>query len=217
MTTDTEQTPVLEEDGIQERIAALDVPEVTPPQPDERAMLIQRARMMGITVSNNIGIDTLKQRIQDKMDGVEKVEAKVAASLVDPSAPLTKKGRVLSLRQHLMQEAMKLIRIHIVNLDPKKKDLQGEIISVGNEYVGSIKKFVSYGEVTENGFHVPNAIYKALKRRKYLNIRTRKGKDGHLVIEQNWVQEFAITVLPPLTAEELKQLGTAQLASGSLN
>lgn len=210
MTSDTEQnqgiSPV-----IQEQVT--NPGDETQQQLDERALLMQRARMMGLNISNNIGLDTLKQRIQDHLDG--NTTKKETPLLKDPAIKDTGKNK--SLRQHLMEDAMKLVRIRITNLDPKKKDLQGEIITVANEYIGTVKKFVPFGEVTDNGYHVPNVIYKALKRRKFLNIRTRKGPNGQIHVEQNWAQEFAIEVLPPLTAEELQQLATAQLAAGTLN
>lgn len=41
-------------------------------KPDELSMLKSRARMMGITFSNNISVETLKQKIQEKIDGDEK-------------------------------------------------------------------------------------------------------------------------------------------------
>lgn len=186
------------------------------PVVDEKAMLMQRARLMGLNVSNNIGLETLRQRIQDHLDGKEK-EKPVATPLVDPALPKNEPGKTPSLRQHLYNDAMKLVRIRITNLDPKKKDLHGEIITVANEHLGTVKKFVPYGEVTDNGYHVPNCIYMLLKNRKFLNIRTRKDKSGQITVEQNWAQEFAIEVLPPMTQEELDQLKTAQLASGSLN
>ncbi len=197
----------------------VDQEQVTPEAPqqavDERALLMQRARMMGLNISNNIGLETLKQRIEDHMNGKPDVVEKTPL-MADPALPNA--GKKKSLRQHLMEDAMKLVRIRITNLDPKKKDLQGEIITVANEYIGTVKKFVPFGEVTENGYHVPNVIYKALKRRKFLNIRVRKnGPRGQVAVEQNWAQEFAIEVLPPLSKEELQQLATAQLAAGTMN
>lgn len=206
MTTDTDQTQVGDQERAEDEVLAQENAEK-----EERAVLMQRARMMGLTISNNIGIETLRERIQKKMDGVSEETKEAPAPLVNPTAPKAKTSR-----QRLRNEALKLIRIHIVNLDPKKKDLQGEIITVANDIIGTIKKFVPYGEVTENGYHVPNIIYKMLRRRKFLNIRTRKGPKGEQLVEQSWAQEFSITVLPPLTQDELKKLATAQMAAGSI-
>lgn len=197
---------------------------------DELSILKQRARMMGVEFSNNIGLETLKQRIQDKLDGndvaqqsLSQAQAPAPAPLVDPAeqqAASTKpKPKVRTLRQKLIEEQMKLVRIRIQNLDPKKKDLQGEIITVANEYLGTVRKYVPYGEVTDGGWHVPYCIYEFLKSRKFLNLRTftDRRNGGNIRVEQGWAQEFSIEVLPPLTADELKKLANAQAAAGAVN
>lgn len=194
-------------------------------QEDELTILKQRARMMGVEFSNNIGLETLKQRIQDKMDGnagvPETVEAQPSAPpLVDPSlASASKPVKVRTLRQMLIEEQMKLVRIRIQNLDPKKKDLPGEIITVANEYLGTVRKYVPYGEVTDGGWHVPYCIYELLRARKFLNLRTYTDRrnGGNIKVEQGWAQEFSIEVLPPLTGEELKKLAATQAAAGAVN
>ena len=194
--------------------------------PDEMTMLKQRAKMMGIEFSNNIGIETLKAKIAAKMAGEsdslqktdtldDEVESENPPSLQDPQSPAPKKE---TLRQRLIRENMRLIRLRITNMDPKKKDLPGEIFTTGNGYLGTVRKFVPYGEVTENGYHVPYCIYKMLKARKFLNIRTVKDRvnKGEIKVEQNWAPEFALEILDPLTPQELARLSAAQSAAGGL-
>lgn len=192
--------------------------------PDEMTMLKQRATMMGIPFSNNIGIETLRQKIADKMsstsnppsDDISEIPSTDVPSLNDPANPTPKKE---TLRQRLTRENMRLVRLRITNMDPKKKDLPGEIFTVANNFLGTVSKFIPYGEITEDGYHVPYILYKNLKTRKFLNIRTFKDKkNGNVIkVEQNWALEFALEVLPPLTKDELARLGTAQLAAGGLS
>lgn len=187
-------------------------------QVDQLALLKQRATVMGISYSNNISLDTLKKRIQEKMDGVEVVKSELEkpAQVVNPLTWQKPKARTPSLRQHMHDTQMKLVRLRITNLDPKKKDLHGEIVTVANEYLGTVKKFVPYGEVTDDGFHVPYCIYRELDSRKFLNIRTvRNRKEGTTKVESNWAKEFSLDVLPQLTQEELNRLAAAQAAAGS--
>lgn len=196
-----------------------------PTEQEELAMLKQRAQMMGISFSNNIGIETLKQKIQEKMEGKTSTptadpnaQQPPVTQLVDPSnAPKASKPE--TLRQKLIRENLRLVRLRITNLDPKKKDLPGEILTVANEYLGTVKKFVPFGEVTENGFHVPYCIYKMMKARKFLNIRTFKDKQNQnqIRVESNWVPEFALEVLPPLKPEEIAKLAAAQSAAGGVD
>lgn len=186
------------------------------PMPDELTVLKQRAKLMNISFSNNISLEKLRQKIadaqEDKASEPEQEEPEVNPLEDKKQAPV--KETEAQMRQRIRLEQTRLIRVRIQNLDPKKKDLPGEIITVANEYMGTIRKFVPFGEATDNGYHIPYCIYEFLKNRKFLNIRvSNKGKK----IEQAWVREFAIEELPPLTQEDLDKLAAAQTASGSLN
>lgn len=220
-TADTDQSLGNTSPANQEPVAATtsgaETEELTITPEAEKSMLMQRARLMGLNVSNNIGLETLRKRIQDHLDGKQEDNKPEVPAMADPAIAKAPAGKVKSLRQHLHDDAMRLVRVRIANLDPKKKDLQGEIITVANEYLGTVRKFVPYGEVTDGGYHIPMCIYNLLRKRKFLNIRTTKSKNGEIKVEQNWASEFSIEVLPPLTPEELKQLATAQIAAGSVN
>ena len=176
----------------------------------ELSLLKQRASMMGIVFSNNIGIEKLRERVNEKLAE--------EASQEEAVKPIEAKVKEKSLRQNIIDENMRLIRIRITNLDPKKSNLPGEIITVANEFLGTVRKFVPFGEVTDGGYHVPYCIYKLLKSRKFLNIRTVKNPADPLkpIIQQNWVNEFALEVLPQLTQEELDKLASTQAASGGV-
>lgn len=185
--------------------------------PDELTMLKQRASMMGIQFSNNIGLETLRKKIEDKMEGRADSDA---APQINPLAGETTAQPVKrkTLRQKLYDEQMKLVRIRVTNLDPKKKDLPGEVITVANEHLGTVRKFVPFGEVTDDGYHVPYCIYRFMEKRKFLNIRIVKDRrTGVERVESNWVKEFALEVLPQLTPQQIANLKTAQIAAGSVD
>ena len=180
---------------------------------DELSLLKQRARMMGIQFSNNIGVEALRAKIEAKQ--AEEADNKIEVPAVQAKSP---KGAKATLLANMKSEQMKLVRLRISNLDPKKKDLRGEVITVGNDIMGKVAKFVPYGEVTDNGYHVPQCIYNELKSRKFLHIRTTKNpRTGEAQVEQRLVPEFALEVLPQLTAEELAQLAAQQAASGGVD
>lgn len=206
------------------------------PQMSELEMLKGRARMMGISFSNNIGVDALKAKIQAKMDGeadrtdddgnvsetdmeVNALEALGAMGVqkTDPEAQ-PEPEKPLTLRQMIERDAMKLVRCRITNMDPKKKDLQGEIFTVANEYIGTVRRFVPFGEVTDEGWHIPQCIYDMMKSRKFLNIRTaRNRRTQTMEVSQSWSPEFAIEILEPLTKAQIQQLAQAQIAAGSID
>lgn len=183
-------------------------------QVDEMTILKQRATMMGIKFSNNIGLEALRKKVADAQEGITEQEQAEVNPLATQSTVQEDK---LSMAQRIRLENTRLIRVRIQNLDPKKKDLPGEILTVANDYMGTVRKYVPYGEATDNGYHIPYCIYKLLKSRKFLHVSVKKGRNGKERVEQQWVREFAIEILPQLTEEELKQLGQAQLAAGSLN
>lgn len=182
-------------------------------QVDEMTILKQRATMMGIKFSNNIGLEALRKKVADAQEGITEQEQPE----VNPLATTPVQEDKLSMAQRIRLENTRLVRVRIQNLDPKKKDLPGEILTVANDYMGTVRKYVPYGEATDNGYHIPYCLYKLLKNRKFLNVSVKKGRNGKERVEQQWVREFAIEILPQLTKEELKQLGQAQIAAGSLN
>lgn len=188
-------------------------------QVDELTLLKQRATTLGISFSNNIGVETLKERINEKLNGTVPEDSKEDNEQVNAFTGEPVKTKVQSkndIRTQIKRDAEKLIRLRITNLDPKKSKWPGEIITVANEFIGTISKYVPFGEVTEDGYHVPNAIYKKLKKRKFLDIRVikQRGKPDRVI--ERWVPEFALEVLPQLTEGQLKKLAAAQAASGSL-
>ena len=203
--------------------------------PSELDLLKQRATLMGIAFSNNIGEETLRQRIADKQaeldaaasgaentgeedDTVQQEQGEVNALEAGASSKEeVTTERPLTLREKIRLEQMRLVRVRITCLDPKKKDLPGEILTVANEYLGTVRKFIPFGEVTDDGYHIPYCLYKMLDARKFLNIRTFKDRrTGTVRVESGYVKEFALEVLDPLTPAELAKLATAQKAAGSV-
>lgn len=202
--------------------------------PTEMDLLKQRATLMGITFSNNIGEETLRQRIADKQaeldaaasgeenneEEEEEQPAQKEVNALESATASTQEAtneRPLTLREKIRLEQLRLVRVRITCLDPKKKDLPGEILTVANEYLGTVRKFIPFGEVTDDGYHIPYCLYKMLDARKFLNIRTFKDRrTGTVRVESGYVKEFALEVLDPLTPAELAKLANAQKAAGSV-
>lgn len=217
------------------------------PATDELSMLKARAKLMGITHSNNISIDKLKEKIAAKLAG-EADEQEAAADADEPEAEalgavglsadlalgapmgapvaeatapqrrLTKAEQEQAIRNKLHREEMKLLRCRITCLNPAKKDLHGEIFVVGNRYIGTVRKFVPFGEQTDDGFHIPKVLYDDLVERRFQQIQTKRDpRTGTNSVTTRWVREFAIEVLPPLDKDELAKLANAQAAAGSVD
>jgi hypothetical protein len=194
---------------------------------DELSLLKQRANMMNITYSNNIGVEALKEKINKALtppskeeEKEEEEESENEVQVTDNSVKIentSPKVKKLNLREKLIRDKMKLVRVRIGNLDPRKKDLPGEIITVSNHYIGTVRKFIPFGQFTDNGYHIPKIIYDTLREKTFLSIRTRKGPNGETIVEHNINKEYTLEILPPLTEDELKKLAAAQSASNSVN
>lgn len=165
---------------------------------DELDLLKKRADTLGIKYSPNIGLDTLKAKVEDVLN-TKTVES------ADKS--------LHQIRQEMQKEELKLIRLRIANLNPDKKDLHGEIFTVANKILGATRVFVPYGERTDDGWHIPNIIYKELKSRKFLQVKVLTRKGGHMEVQEKWVPEFSLEVLPSLTKDELNKLALQQAAA----
>lgn len=220
--TDEEITINDEELSEAERAAAAAEPEEVEDDDlekvDELTLLKQRAKIMGIN-PGNMGVDALKAKILAKMNdetAVEKVEPIPSAETVVVPPKAAPKNNVIALRQYMKREQTKLIRVRITNLDPKDKDLPGNIFTVANEYLGTVSKYVPFGEATENGYHIPFCLYTMLKDMQFTQVRVVK-KNGKEHVETKDVRKFAMEVLPPLTQAEINRLKTAQLAAGSID
>lgn len=162
----------------------------------ELASLKARAKTLGIEHSPNIGLDKLREKVNTFL------------SIPDEPEP------VRTLYQDIYDEEMKLIRIKLTNMNPRKRGLPSEVFTVANEYLGTVRKVIPYEEeFYENGFHVPNCIYKLLRDKEYIHISTRKEDKLRVDIPiARMVKEFNIEVLPPLTDKEIKELQLAELA-----
>ena len=191
----------------------------TEQQPSELDMLKARAKMIGLVFSNNISVDTLREKIRAKLEDKESPEDKPAVGQVNALVPEeTPQAKTPTLREYMVNTQMKLVRLRITNLDPKKKDIPGEIVTVANEYLGTVRKYIPFGEVTDNGYHVPYCIYTELESRKFLNIRTVKDpRTGTNSVQSTMAREFALEVLPTLTQEELARLAASQAANGTFS
>ena len=176
----------------------------------ELAALKARAKTMGITFSPKIGLEKLRAKVEAKLNPpVEEV---------DPGEE-TEVQRKARIRKKQLAEQMALVRCRIANLNPSKRDLRGEIFTIANKYIGTVRKFIPYGEATDNGYHIPKILYEELKSKKFLQVNTRndRGAGNQIVIDQRWVPEFSIEVLPQLTQEELDKLAASQAAAGGVS
>lgn len=179
------------------------------PLMDRRTTLRNRCKQLGIRIQGQPSEETMSALIKDKLEGTAN-----AAQTNEAGSPEPTDGETTAQRhRRLRKEATKLVRVNITCMNPSKSDITGEFFSVGNKVIGTIKKFIPYTPYPD-GYHIPYALYQALKNRKFQMWSKRKKSDGTEVNEAKLVNEFAIEVLPQLTPKELERLRVAQAAKG---
>jgi hypothetical protein len=174
---------------------------------DELAALKSRADMMGISYHPSIGLEKLREKVNNALTGAaEKTEE---PAVVDPTAETENQRNT-----RLKREASKLVRIRVTCMNPAKKEWEGEIFSVGNAVVGSFTKYVPFN--VDEGWHVPQMIYQMIKDRECQIFYTVADSRGNKTRKGKLVKEFSVEVLPPLTKEELQELAQRQAMSNSI-
>lgn len=173
-------------------------------QQDELTTLKARADMLGVPYHPSISVAKLREKVNAAMQGeAPKVEAVAPAE-----------ETIGQKRRRMKEEMLALVRIRLTCMNPAKKEWPGEILTVGNALIGSVKRYVPFN-AQENGWHVEKILLQLLKDRKCQIFQTVK-ENGREVRQGRLIPEFAIEELPPLTKKELDELARRQaLANGT--
>lgn len=164
-----------------------------------------RAEKLGVKFHPSISAEKLREKIkaaQTEGEGSvgEQPEVKSVTATVEES-PAAKKLR-------LKREGLKLVRVRITCMNPTKKEWEGEIFTVSNNAVGTVKRYVPYN--AEDGWHVEQILLNQLRERQCQIFVTDKDSRGNKIRKGKLIREFAIEVLDPLTEEELQELAQRQ-------
>lgn len=175
---------------------------------DELTLLKERAGKLGLKVSNNIGLDTLREKVN--------AAASPKVEVAEPTDPARAKRLALAKeRKKAKQSAEKLIRIRLTCMNPAKKEFPGEIITVSNKVVGTQRKFIPFN-MSDDGYHVPQMILNALQARKFQQFYTERLPNGDTHRKGRLQKEFAIEILPQLTKKDIDELAKAQAQAGGV-
>lgn len=178
---------------------------------DELTELKKRADLLGIEYHPKISVDKLRARIKAQLSD----EAYVDVPDDDEVITATSAKRELKFKpetqaeiaERLRKEAQRLVRVRITCMNPNKKDWDGEIFTVSNSVVGTLRKYVPFN--AEDGWHIPTMMLDFLRDKQFVQHYVEK-KNGQEINRHKLVKEFAIEVLDPLTQEELKELAQRQ-------
>jgi hypothetical protein len=166
--------------------------------PEELTVLKDRAKLLGITYSPNIGTEALREKINAKL-------AEDAASAGGTSYE--------ALYKYVYAEAMKLIRVRISCVDPQKLEHRSVFVGVSNNFLGNINYQVPLEDKHQvNGTHIPFCVYERLKSITYLHVYEGTNSQGKPIMIKKEVKAYQIEVLPQITTEEHAALKADQKA-----
>lgn len=169
--------------------------------PTELEVLKQRATTLGIKFHPSIGVEKLKASIDNALAD-KPVKEEVEAT------PLSGKAAEAQARTKLLKEATALVRVRVACMNPAKKDWTGELFTVSNSVVGTIKKFVPFNN--DEGWHVPAMILQVMRERQCQIFINEVGRDGAKLRKAKLIREFSIEELPSLTLKEIEDLAQRQ-------
>lgn len=182
-------------------------------QPSRLESLKAKADKLGIKYKSNISETALAKKIDLVLS--DESTAKDESDEVDESeqddeeeeAPKPKKLDKASERKR----SQKLVRVIVRPLDPRRTQLDGELVMTGNSAIGTTGKFVPFN--VEAGFHIPEIIYNTLKDRTFTEFYTVEDKDGNEHTKSRQKKAFIIEVLDPLTEAEIQEIKIRQQAT----
>lgn len=158
----------------------------------------------------------LEAEYKSKLEAeMKKVTANLEVNLASKSVENINDRAVLGqARLKARKEALSLERVIVSPKDPSRQNWEGEIMTVSNDVVGDVRKYVPYN--LEEGYHIPKMIMNVL-RTKQATVFVNKRVNGQNVQTARLVSAYAITDLPPLTQEELNELASDQSARHAID
>jgi len=166
---------------------------------NELTLLKERADFMGIKYHPSIGLDKLKEKVND--------------ALISGKEPSPVKETATQAKMRKIKEANRLVRVRVTCMDPNKKGWKGDFFTVMNPMIGTVKKFIPFNSV----WHVPAILLKQIKRKKRQEFYEVDTKFGLKVKRARMVPMFAVEELPPLTKDELEELARKQSLNRSID
>lgn len=199
--------------------------------PTELESLIERAELLGLKYDKRWGVEKMRELVNaavnaeaNQLPDLKAAAENAVTTQTEVSAeqlaqavaaqPVVSKAETLSEKRYrLRQEASKLVRVHIMNMNPARKDWESDTYTVGNAYIGTITRTIPFNV----DWHVEKALLNVLQERE-CNVFTQKKNPstGHVETKMRRIKELHIAILPDLTESELKELARRQaLAQGS--
>lgn len=174
------------------------VPGTEPLAQDEKTTLVERAKDLNIKNAHTMSVDTLKEKISEKLAGGTLKEA------AD-----TKRSEAMQ-RMDAQREARKLVRVITRNLNPSKQHLNHVLIKTGNKVVGTIHRAIPT-QSSDQGTHIEQMLLDTMREQQYVaKVKVKHPVTKDTVTRTELRKEWQIVELEPLTQAELNELAREQ-------
>lgn len=174
------------------------------PTPTERELLKQKADLLGLTYASNISTDKLRDLINQAN---EPVEVKQDTSVNKAGSSVEDEAMALRL------ELTKKIRVMITCNDPLMKDWD---MTPYYSFSNSIVTLPKQTFPLNVEWHVPKAYFDMMNAMECRIPVKSKDEKGRTITISKMIKKYNITVLPPLTEDELEALKQAQIMRDGL-
>lgn len=176
--------------------------QVETPEENNRRALVERAEILGLKFPKNITTPKLAELVAEALSNPESEQ------------------KELNVAAQQYQDMLALVRVRITVLNPAKQSWDGEIFSVGNDRIPVQKRYIPFNAV-DGVWHIERIFVEMLKSRKYqfMTEHATGSNPKAYGVDTSKIKllpEFSIEELPPLTKEELEELGKQQAMQGSI-
>lgn len=173
------------------------------------ASLKRQADRLGVAYKSNTSIATLQKAISEKLN--EPVGGEDSPEPEETEVKITVPKDETA--DDYYNEAMKLVRVIITPMESTKAtNLESELFCAGNSVIGTVKRTIPFGEE----WHVEQILLNSIKEKKYQMFMSKKNAQGAVITTAKLVPAYSISILDPLTQEELDKLAEMQIRTRSL-
>lgn len=168
------------------------------------------AKMLKIKHSPNISLATLQEKITAHLkssQGIDTLKPHVVSPDMFDNDDLT------GLNDY--QKLNRLVRVKVYNLDSTQSYKKGDIFTFNNAW-GTVTKFVPYGDMCGEGYHIPKVFLPMLINKKMaLYGQVKKGQLD--TSDRRKAPKYNIVLCNPLTESELNELKQRQIATRAID
>lgn len=180
-------------------------------EPTTMEIIKKKADELGITYRDNISEKTLENKVKARLAEIEEEEAQAEADKDSAKPKAETKPSVNQVFEERKRSQL-LHRVVVNPVDPRRTQLKGEMVWVGNSTIGFTGKYVPFN--TEAGYHIPEIVLKDLQARTHTEFFSITDKDGNEHTKSRQRKSFLIEILDSIPEDEFNAIKARQLAQG---